>query len=407
MKNKRIDRRDFLTGMGATLVAARGLTARSASRVLGANDRIVMGLLGAGGRGRGVMGIFLKNPGVEFAAICDIYEPNIETARAIAGPDAVGTFEYREVLDNKEINAVYIATPDHWHAPMLLDAVAAGKDVYLEKPMSHSIKQGAKMVEAVRSTRQIVQVGMQRRSSPAVQEARKLVADGALGDVVLARAQWHWNQRPLPKTVDLKGKLDWERFEAPCKHKRALDPVRWRVWRNFWDYSGGHCTDQGTHLMDVIQWFCNDGRAPSSAVCQGATYNLIGAEVPDTFCATFEYPRFIASWILTYGNSYHDGWKIIFQGRKGTMELDDRGYRTYAEPWPKDGTVPAVSMEYKGGIPTEPHVANFLECVRSRKEPNAPVEVGHHAVCGPHLANVALLRRRRATLDPEATHVKA
>lgn len=405
MQRKKIHRRQFLTGAGVTGLGF--LTARSWSNVLGANDRIIMGLLGAGGRGRGVMRIFLKNPGVEFASVCDIYETNINEGLKIAGERARSTYEYREVLENKEINAVLIATPDHWHAPMLFDSLEAAKDIYLEKPMSHSVKQGAKMVQAARKTRQIVQIGMQRRSSPAVHAAKKLVDDGVLGDVVLARAQWHWNQRPLPKAVELNGKLDWDRFQAPCKRKRPLDPVRWRVWRNFWDYSGGHCTDQGTHLMDVIQWFLNDGKGPVSAQCSGATYNLIGAEVPDTFCAVFEYPKFLATWTLTYGNAYHDGWKIIFQGRKGTMELDDRGYRIYAEPWPRDGTMPEAAMDYKGGIPTEPHVENFLECVRSRREPNAPVEVGHHAVSGPHMANVSLLRKRRAVLNPEATKVKA
>jgi len=405
MAKNSMNRRHFIAGMGATGLGF--LTARSWSRVLGANDRIAMALIGSGGRGRGVMQIFLKNPGVEFSTICDVYEANIAEGIKIAGEHAKSTYEYSEVLDNKEIQAVLIATPDHWHGPMLFDGIKAGKDIYLEKPMSHSIKEGVKMVKAVRESKQIVQIGMQRRSSPAVQAAKKIVDDGVLGDVVLARAQWHWNQRPLPKTVDLQGKLDWDRFQAPCKHKRPPDGVRFRVWRNFWDYSGGHCTDQGTHLMDVIQWFLNDGKPPVSAQCHGATYNLIGADVPDTFCAVYEYPKFLATWTLTYGNSYHDGWTIIFQGRKGTMELDDRGYRVYAEPWPKDGSRPEAVMEYKGGIPTEPHVENFLECIRSRKEPNAPVEVGHHAVCGPHLANVSLLRKRRATLNPEATKVKA
>ncbi|NWG12294.1 MAG: Gfo/Idh/MocA family oxidoreductase [Acidobacteria bacterium] len=400
-----MNRRDFIAGVGAA--GATVLTARAWSRVLGANDRIAMGLIGAGGRGRGVMRSFQRYPGVEFIAISDVYEPNIgETQRTNSCESCKGTIDYREVLDNKDINAVLIATPDHWHAPMLLDALSAGKDVYLEKPMSHSIEQGAKMVKATRATKQIVQIGMQRRSSPMVQAAKKLVEEGLIGDIVLARAQWFWNQPPLPTNVELRGKLDWDRFQAPCKRKRPLDPLRWRVWRNFWDYSGGHCTDQGTHLMDVIQWFANDGRAPISAQCHGATYNLIGAEVPDTFCAVYEYPKFVATWTLTYGNSYMDGWTITLQGRKGTMVLDDRGYRVYAEPWPKSGQTPEPVKEFKGGIPTEPHVENFLECVRSRKEPNAPVEVGHNAVAGPHLANISLLKKKRAYLNPEGTKTR-
>ncbi|MBP1601009.1 MAG: oxidoreductase domain protein [Acidobacteria bacterium] len=404
MSKNSLNRREFLAGAGAAGLSV--MTARSWSRVQGANDRIVMALIGAGGRGRGVMRSFQKVPGIEFAAVCDVYEPNIGETQRTSCDNCKGAVDYHEVLDNKDIQAVLIATPDHWHGPMLLDALSAGKDIYLEKPFSHSIEQGARMVKAARATKQIVQVGMQRRSSPAVQAAKKAVDDGTLGDIVLARAQWFWNQPPLPKSVELKGKLDWDRFQAPCKHKRPMDPVRWRVWRNFWDYSGGHCTDQGTHLMDVIQWFANDGKPPLAAECYGATYNLIGAEVPDTFCAVFQYPKFVATWTLTYGNSYMDGWTIILQGRKGTMVLDDRGYRIYSEPWPKTGQSPEPVMEYKGGIPTEPHVENFVDCVRSRKEPNAPVEVGHYAVCGPHLANVSLLRKQRATLNPEATRAR-
>ncbi len=173
MAKNSMNRRHFIAGMGATGLGF--LTARSWSRVLGANDRIAMALIGSGGRGRGVMRIFLKNPGVEFSTICDVYEANIAEGIKIAGEHAKSTYEYSEVLDNKEIQAVLIATPDHWHGPMLFDGMKAGKDIYLEKPMSYSIKEGVKMVKAVRESKQIVQIGMQRRSSPAVQAAKKIV----------------------------------------------------------------------------------------------------------------------------------------------------------------------------------------------------------------------------------------
>jgi predicted dehydrogenase len=395
-----IDRRRFVRNAGGIGLGA--ITASSYTRILGANDRIQLGIIGSGGRGRSVMNSFNRFPEMaEFVAVCDVYEPNQNQALKLARPGVKATYEYRELLANKDIVAILNATPDHWHSQILLDSVQAGKDVYTEKPFSLSIDQGARMVKGVRATRQIVQVGMQRRSSEAVQQARKLVTEGIIGDIVLARAQWYWNQRPIPRKATLEGHLDWERFQAPAKHHRPLDEVRFLVWRNFWDYAGGHMTDQGTHLMDVIQWFGNDGKPPRSAVCHGATLVHVGADVPDTFSAVFEYPRFVATWTLCYGNSYEDSWKITIQGKKGTLVLDDDGYRIYPEPWKRPNIPPPPVVEYKGGIPTDPHVKNFLECVKSRQEPNAPVEVGHNAVTAPHLANVALLQKRQAVLSDD------
>jgi predicted dehydrogenase len=395
-------RRRFIANAGAGLAGAGLLTAKSYARVIGANERIQLGVIGSGGRGRSVMGSFRKFADqCEFIHVCDVYEPNINTALKLAREGAKSTMDYRELLANKDVVAVLNATPDHWHANILLDAVAAGKDVYTEKPFSYSIEQGAKMVKGVRATKQIVQVGMQRRSSEAVRGAKKLVDDGALGEVVMARAQWFWNRKPMPQKLELAGKLDWERFQGPAKKRYPLDERRFFHWRNFSDYNGGHMTDQGTHLMDVIQWFCNDGKPPTSAVCQGAIYVHKGGDVPDTFTAVYEYPTFLATWTLCYGNSYEDGWKIHIQGKKATMVIDDDGYRVYAEPWSRPNIPPAIIHEYKGGIPTDPHVKNFLDCVKSRQEPNAPVEVGHNAVTGPHLANLALRQQKRVVLSSD------
>lgn len=403
-----VGRRRFVAGASAGLAGASLLTAESYARIIGANDRIQMGIIGSGGRGRSVMGSFNKFANqCEFIAVCDVYEPNINQALKLSRSGATSTMDYRELLNNKDIVAILNATPDHWHAPVLLDAVAAGKDAYTEKPFSYSIEQGAKMVKAVRQTKQIVQVGMQRRSSEAVRGAKKIVDDGVLGEIVLARAQWYWNRKPMPAKLQLAGKLDWERFQGPAKKHYPLDERRFFHWRNFSDYNGGHMTDQGTHLMDVIQWFCNDGKPPRTAVTQGMIHAHKGGDVPDTFSAVFEYPNFLATWTLCYSNSYEDSWKITLQGRKATMVLDDDGYRVFPEPWQRPNIPPKAIHEYQGGIPTEPHVKNFLDCVKSRQEPNAPVEVGHNAVTGPHLANVALRSLRRAVLSDDGTSAKA
>ncbi|HMV84947.1 MAG TPA: Gfo/Idh/MocA family oxidoreductase [Blastocatellia bacterium] len=399
-----INRRRFITETGAGVAATSLFTAESYARIVGANERIQMGIIGSGGRGRSVMGSFGKFADqVEFIHVCDVYEPNINAALKLSRAGAKTTMDYRELLNNKDVVAILNATPDHWHAGVLMDAVAAGKDAYSEKPFSYSIEQGAKMVKAVRATKQIVQVGMQRRSSEAVRGAKKLVDDGVLGEVVMARAQWFWNRKPMPQKMQLEGKLDWERFQGPAKKHYALDERRFFHWRNFSDYNGGHLTDQGTHLMDVIQWFCNDGKPPRSAVCQGAIYVHKGADVPDTFSAVYEYPTFLATWTLCYGNSYEDAWKIHLQGKKATMVIDDDGYRVFPEPWQRPNIPPKPTHEYSGGIPTEPHVKNFLDCVKSRQEPNAPVEVGHNAVTGPHLANMAMRQQKRVVLSDDGT----
>ncbi len=393
-------RRTFIKQAGV----AGALTAASYARVLGANDRIQMAIIGAGGRGRSVMSSFNKigAGSVEYIAIADVYEPCQQKAAALARTGAKVTMDYRELLSNKDITAIHNATPDHWHLQVVLDSVAAGKDVYTEKPFALTIEQGAKIVKAVRNTKQIVQVGMQRRSSEMVQSARKLVAEGVLGEIVMARAQWYWNVPANLSAMQFKGKLDWERFQGPAKkHYAQPEPARYFAWRSFFDYNGGHMTDQGTHLMDVIQWLCNDGKPPKSAVCQGMNTIHTHGDVPDTFSAVFEYPKFMATWTLCYANSYEDAWKITIQGKKATMVLDDDGYRVFPEIWKRPNIPPATLHEFKGGIPTDPHVANFLDCIRSRKEPNAPVEVGHNAVTGPHLANLALKSKTRVTLSDD------
>lgn len=378
-----MQRRNFLT----SAAAAPLFVPRSA---FGANDRIAYGVIATGGRGRSVSRIFQKL-GAQCVALCDVYEPNLELARKDA-PDAKTFIDYNDLLAEK-MDAVLIASPDHQHAPMLYAALAARKDVYLEKPLSHSLDQSVEMVKAVRKHKQIVQVGMQRRSAESIAKARKLVEDGVLGQVTLAQPQWHWNISKQLDNSPLPGKLDWARFLGPAK-KRELEPMRFRRWRYFLDYAGGNMTDQGTHLMDVVQWFLKSG-PPQSAVSQGYVAKMKGAEHPDVFSAVFSYPNLMATWTLDYANSFQNGWSITLLGDKGTMVLTDAGYQVFAEPW-KPGAEPLYSEQMP--VPTDPHVENFLDCVRSRKEPNAPVEVAAEAVAGPHMANVAMFGRKEMRL---------
>lgn len=360
----------------------------------GANDRITYGLIATGGRGRSLNRTFQKLGG-QCAVLCDVYEPHLELALKEA-PAAKTLGDYRRVLEDKSLDAVAIASPDHHHCPMLLASLSAGKDVYLEKPLSHSLAESDKMVRAVRKSDRIVQIGMQRRSAESILKAKKVVEDGTLGRVTMVRPQWHWNISQALDNSPLPGKLDWEGFTGSAP-KRALEPMRFRKWRYFYDYAGGNMTDQGTHLMDVVQWFMKSG-PPKSAVSYGYVAKMTGAEHPDVFSATFEYPEFMAIWTLNYANAYQNGWSITFQGDRGTMILDDAGFEVYAEPW-KKGAAPVMAEQ--SPVPIESHVQNFFDCIKSRKQPNCTVEIAAEAVSGPHLANVAMLQRRQVRLGPD------
>jgi predicted dehydrogenase len=403
---KKVGRRAFLKKSAAASIGALVAPAVfSTSNVLGANEKIVMGVIGPGGRGRGVMKTH-QAQGVEFRAVCDIYKPNLYEGLKLAGDKAQAHGDYRKLLDQKDIDAVLIASPEHWHGPMLTDAVQAGKDAYCEKPMSHSIEEGVRMVKAVRSTDRIVQIGMQRRSTPSVIAAKDLIKE--CGEIYLVKAYWHWDWSKPLNNSPITEELDWKAFIGPTPW-HAFEPQRFRHWRYFWDYSGGNCTDQGTHLMDVVQWFMGSG-APRAATCYGAVYAMTGAETPDVFSATFEYPKFMATWTLDYANTLDNGWNIQFLGRQATLWLDNEGARVFASQstgttYKRTTEKAALVKEAPGSLSDAEHVKNFLECVKSRKEPHAPVEVGHLAVAGPHLANVAFLRQTRARLNEDATTV--
>lgn len=379
------DRRKFL----ASVAAAPLFVPRAA---FGANDKIQYGVIATGGRGRYLNRKF-QNLGAKCIALCDVYEPHLELARRDA-PEARAFLDYRELLAMPGIDFVVLAGPDHHHWPMLKAALDAGKDAYSEKPLSWSLAQSREMIAGVRATDRIVQIGMQRRSAPSIHRALRVVQEGLLGRVTQVKAKWNWNiSRPLDNSP-LPGKLDWERFLGPAP-KRPLEPMRFRKWRYFRDYAGGNMTDQGTHLMDVVQWFLESG-PPKSAVAQGFVAKMAGAEHPDVFTAVFEYDGFIATWSLNYCNDFRDSWSITFLGDEATMLLDKDGFTVWAEPW-KNNREPVMYARAK--VPVEPHIENFLECVRARREPNCPVEVAAEAVSGPHLANVALFSGRKVTME--------
>ncbi len=386
-------RRGFLKGAGGAIAGAPLFVPAT---VRGANDRLTYGMIGTGSRGRHLNQIF-QNIGAQCVALCDVYEPYLEQARQ-QSPAGVRTYlDYHDLLAREEVDFVVIATPDHQHRPCLLAALKAGKDVYQEKPLSLSLEESRIMVEAVRATDRVVQIGMQRRSMPFIHRARRLIEEGMIGRISMVRAKWNWHfDLPLDNSP-LPGKLDWERFQGPAKH-RPLEPMRFRWWRAFWDYSGGNVTDQGTHLMDVVQWLAGSG-PPRTAVCRGKIINAPGAEVPNVFSAVFEYDDFIATWTLDYRTAFENDWSITFIGENGAMILDRTGCRVFddpgasATPWDMKKESQLIYREADRD-PGDAHMKNMLACVRSRQEPNCPIEVAAAAVAGPHLANIAYRENR-------------
>ena len=393
-----MDRRQFLI----TTAAAQG-------RILGANDRIRTGIIGAGGRGKYLTAQF-KEIGAEMAAVCDIYEANLQGGLKEASTGAKPFHDYRRLLDDKSIDAVIVATPDHWHARMVIDAVEAGKDVYCEKPMAHKIDEGFAVIKAVRRTRRIVQVGMQRRSAELFLEAKQIMDSGQLGEIRLVTSSWYNNQ-PSFRQAKLAGDLDWKQWLGSAP-ERPLDPVRFFNWYYFWDYSGGLLIGQAAHILDCIQWFMNS-KEPVTVNCAGGKPNLPGAEVPETASVAIEYPEnYLATFTIGYKamryNQFNDQLKQ-FHGNKARFDVGRESYSLYPEQ-PASLDLKATVEKRKPGSfnsAAPSHIRNFLECIRSRKEPNAPVEAGQSANIALCMTMDSLRQGRRLRWNSQTQKVES
>jgi predicted dehydrogenase len=393
-----MNRRGFLSTS-----AAAGLTAASAQRILGANDRIGIGTIGTGGRGRTVTRYFKENAKADTRAVCDIYDENLALGAEAAGTGAKTYHEYERLLENKDIDAVLVATPDHWHAPITIAACEAGKDVYVEKPMCHTIGEAYQMIDAVRRTKRVVQVGTQRRSYDLFIEGKKFMESGRLGKVQLVNSWWYSNTSN-PRDPVVKGKVDWERWQGSAPKTKEFDPFRFRNWYWFYDYSGGLTVGQGAHILDCINWYM-DAKFPSAVTCVGTSSDVRGLEIPQTTSLTVEYPEgFLATFTLGYNHmvyhAAHDQMKQ-FCGDKGRFDVSRESHHFY-EPTRELEQKPAYELVRYGtwGRSTAQHVDNFLECVQSRKDPNAPVEAGAYAAVSLAMAMESLKTGNRMRFDP-------
>jgi predicted dehydrogenase len=406
-----ISRRDFVKDSTITAIGT-GLALSSgpfAGKVLGANEKITVGVIGCGSQGRWNMRDFLRQPDVQIAAVCDVYEANLNQAREMTDGKAAAYKDFRKLLEQKDIDAVIIATPDHWHAMPAIHACDAGKDVYVEKPLSHTIQEGRKMVEAARRNKRVVQMGTQQRSGKHFQQAVDIVRSGKLGKVVFVRTWNYGNELPQgignpPDTDPLPG-LDWDMWLGPAPYvrynrNRCLGNFRW-----FWDYAGGKITDWGTHLIDVVHWAL-DVDAPTTVYAAGAKYYIQdNRETPDNLEVTYEYPGFMMNYSNRIVNGYGiDGhsYGIQFQGTQGTLFVDRSGFEFTPElQRVGDESAPPAEKPFKGeGSPQHlPHVRNFLDCVKSRQAPASEIEIGHRSTTAALLGNIALKVKQKINWD--------
>jgi predicted dehydrogenase len=394
-----MNRRTFLAGTGA-------ITATTAMRATVApSDQFNVGVIGAGGRGQLLMDRFAQDPSVRLVAVCDVYEPNLEAGLSAARGRAKPYRRYQELLAVKSISIVIIATPEHWHYQMLLDALAAGKDVYVEKPLCHTPEQGVELMGAVRKSGRIVQVGMQRRSYPLYLKARDIRAAGTLGDVRLVRTWWVNNSLTSGPDRKLEGPLDWEQWQGPAP-RHAMEIDRFRNWRNYKDYSGGIVADQGAHIFDSIHLIGGVGFPSVVNASAGRVHSKQG-ETPETVVVVAEYPEdFLGAFTINYAGMHYPtrlDQLNQFDGDQARMDVGREFLSVFPQSNPETASITATGSFSEA---TDAHILNFLECVRTRKEPNAPVEKGFQAALVIQMSNLSLETGRRVKWNAQTQKVE-
>jgi predicted dehydrogenase len=395
------DRRSFLKGAGLAAGYAAGRPAYAA------NETINVGCIGTGGRCRELMKALARIPGVRITAVADIWDAALAQGRKLADRQAFATSDYRQVLKRADVDAVVIGAPDHWHTPMTIEACAAGKDVYVEKPLTHEIAEGPLVIAAQNRHRRIVQVGMQQRSMPHLQKAAEIVRSGQLGKIHKVHMTWNRNQpRRGPRALNIDpASVNWKAFlgNAP---DQPFDAYRLRNWRWFWDFGGGTLTDLMVHWLDVVHWYL-DLDMPATATSMGDIFHAQGLwQTPDTMQTFLHYPdREVQAYFEGTFVNARLGAMTEFMGTEGTLYIDRGRYEIYPER--KRGIKgeivenPLQAAELVMGkgprgqdFYSNPdgellHLSNWLECIRTRKQPNAPAEAGVTAAAAAHLANIA------------------
>ncbi len=399
-------RRDFIK---TTAVGAAALLA-SPSGVLGANDRVRIGMIGVGARGQDLLKQLLVVPNAQLVAIADVYSRRRDEAQQLA-PGIQTLDDHRRLLEMKDVDGIIVASPLHLHARHFLDVLAAGKDLYCEKTMTWSIPEAEQCLAAANKSDRVVQIGLQHESSGPLSDAKKWIKDGMLGKITQVESWMSRNSphgqgqwvRPLPSDCNPQN-VKWDAF-LNGHRDRPFDANRFINWRLFWEFSGGNVTENMVHQ---IAWSMSalELPVPSAAYMSGGVFSeKDGREVPDTIAITLDFPNeVVVTWQSTFSNSrYGLGEHIL--GSDGTIEhvagatdmLTGRSQeltRYFPEPVNrKSGT--ALISETRD----QNHMANWIDCVRSRKTPNAPVEIGYRSAVAAHMANLAYRKKQRVTLE--------
>lgn len=414
-------RRTFVKSSAAAALAS-GPAVLSA---LGANDRITLGWIGGGSRGNYLKERFYvgKNENAQIGYVCDAYDGNIARAKdrvqTMGGNIPKATKDYRDVLADESIDAVVIATPEHLHHRMTLDALKAGKHIYIEKPLAHTIEEGEEILKAVKAAGKVVQVGTQNRSNSLYHFAKDMVDQGMVGEVHYVRAFWYRNSLPdnpawrynIPEDASLRN-TDWDKFLGSAP-KRAFDKRRYYQWRLYWDYSGGISTDLLVHQTDIAN-FVTSKKVPLSCMASGGIYRWTDPnddrEVPDCLSAVYEYPgKFHLNYSCYFGND-HFGYGEQIMGNEGTVEILNRQYLNFY-PESFRGKPPghvAARKEVKMYLPrndnlaVEAHIRNFIQAIRGQAKLIAPVEIGQQAAISGHMATLSLRNNKKVLWDDKA-----
>lgn len=421
-----LSRREFLeSSASAGLAIGAGISALTASRKAGAappSERVRLAVVGIHGRGGYHAQKFAARPDCEIAYLCDVDESlfpqnvnNVEQAQKNK-PQTVGDF--RRALDDKNVDAIVVATPDHWHALASIWGCQAGKDVYVEKPVSHSPWEGRKMVEAARLHDRIVQVGTQNRSAPYCIAAKEYIANGKLGPIHMVRVinQKDWPNVPAVPDRSTPSTLNWDMWTGPAPASPYNENLH-HQWNHFWRFSGGDIINDGVHQLDLARWVSGKDY-PKSVYSTGGRYAEKGVhESPDTQVAVYQFDDMVLTFELTLYTPYmiksdqalrdsdmfpywpQNAERIELYGSKGLMILGRHGCGWQVFDRPKDRK-PVVAASGNGPFPDEPHFDNFIACVKSRQRPNADIEEGHRSTLLCQLANISYrLGGRKLTVD--------
>ena len=404
-------RRDFLAAAAAAGWLAHNGPAEARDdtpKRVGPNDKVVLGFIGVGGMGTGLLDIFRKFPDIEVAAVCDVYEPHRLKAKSIAGDKTEAFDDFRRVLDRKDIDAVVIATPDHWHAIPTILACQAGKDVYCEKPLAYRIAEGRAMVEASKKAKRITQMGNLIHAGENYRRVVEIVRSGRLGDITKCRVWINADRRGLGSPADSPAPAgcDYDFWLGPAP-KRAFNANRFTFnWRYFWDYAGGILCDFCCHIVDPVHW-AMEVDAPESVVACGGRYALKdNGETPDTLDVVYHYKKgdraFDLVWSQSDASSHGFGGKtmgIMFQGTEGTLAADYNTYQLFPE---KGVTIepPPPSLPRSAG-----HHREWINGIKTREECSCHFEYGHRLTTVGHLGNMALWTGERLEWDAKAERV--